>query len=212
MKISALVSAVGLVTALVGATGCGSGSGASCSNTAACGGSIVGTWTITSSCVNISLSDYMNSSCPGLTVNTSNATITGNATYNADGTYTQTGTTNGTIRVSYPQSCLTMNGVTITCDQINQAVQANPTAGVTLTCTGSGTSGCSCTETIAGQTSSESGTYTTTSSGLLTQTPTGGSVSTSDYCVKGTMMTQSPHPGSYGMGAAVSGTITLTKS
>jgi hypothetical protein len=143
-------------------------------------------------------------------VSTANANITGSATYNVDGTYTQTATTTATVRLFYPQSCLTSGGVTLTCEQLNQAVQANPTPGVTLNCTG--TSDCSCTETISGQTSTESGTYTTTTDGLLTQTPTSGTASTSDYCVKGNTMTQSPHPGSYGMGVAVSGTIALTKN
>ena len=78
---------------------------------------------------------------------------------------------------------------------------------MTLNCTGS--SSCTCTETIASQTSSETGTYTTTAAGLLTDTPTGGTASQTDYCVKGTTMTQSPHAGSTMMGVNLSGTITL---
>jgi len=207
MTIMRLAPVFGLIGALA-ATGCGS-SGGTCGNTAACGGSIVGTWTIASSCVSASAS-AVDSECPTATAHSSALTITGTITYNADGTYTSSSTLSGSFSVSLPSSCLTSNGVTATCDQLNQAFQSSPTPGVTLHCTGS--SSCSCTETIANQTSSETGTYTTTAAGLLTDTPTGGTADQTDYCVKGTTMTQSPHAGSAMMGQAVSGTITLTKN
>ena len=175
----------------------------------ACGGAIVGTWTITSSCVSESGSMF-DSQCPTATVRSSGLTITGSVTYNADGTYSSTSTVGGSIYVTLPPSCLTSNGVTITCNQLNQVSQSNPTSGLTLNCTG--TSTCACTETLASQTSSETGTYTTTAAGLLTDTPTGGTAGQTDYCVKGTTMTQSPHAGSTMMGQTVSGTITLTKN
>jgi hypothetical protein len=201
-----MMSVTGLLVALA-APGCGS-SGGTCSNTAACGGAVVGTWTITSSCVSESAS-MLDGQCPTATASGSNLTITGNITYNADGTYSSTTTASGSVNVNLPASCLTTNGVTLTCEQLNQAFQSNPTPGVTLNCTG--TSSCACTETLASQTSSEAGTYTTTAAGLLTDTPTGGTVSQTDYCVKGTTMTQSPHAGSTMMGPTINGTITLTK-
>lgn len=201
-----LASGVGLLMTFM-ATGCGS-SGGTCGNTAACGGDIVGTWTITSSCVSASAS-MVDSSCPTAPGTSSNVTITGSITYNADGSYTSTSTIGGTVQVYLPQSCLTSSGVTITCDQVNQAFQSDPTPGLTLNCTGS--SGCTCTETISDQSSTETGTYTT-AAGVVTQTATGGTASETDYCVKGTTMTQSPHPGSTMMGEAESGTINLTKS
>ena len=207
MRMISVMSVAGLLAA-VAVQGCGS-SGGTCSNTAACGGAIAGTWTITSSCVSENAS-MLDSQCPTATVSSSNLTINGNITYNADGTYSSTSTVSGSLHVTLPPSCLTTNGVTLTCDQINQLFQSNPTAGVTLNCTG--TSSCACTETIASQTSSETGTYTTTAAGLLTDTPTGGTASQTDYCVKGTTMTQSPHAGSTMMGQSINGTITLTKS
>ena len=207
MRMMRLASVVGLLVAFA-VPGCGS-SGGTCSNAAACGGSIVGTWTITSSCVSESGSMF-DSQCPSATVRSSGLTITGSVTYNADGTYSSTSTLNGSLYVTLPPSCLTSNGVTLTCDQLNQVVQSNPTPGLTLNCTGS--SSCACTETIADQPSNATGTYTTTAAGLLTDTPSGGTADQTDYCVKGTTMTQSPHAGSTMVGQAVSGTITLTKS
>ena len=207
MKIISVMAVTGLLLA-VAAAGCGSSAG-TCGNTAACGGAIVGTWTITSSCVTEGAS-MLDSQCPTATASSSNLTINGTVTYNADGTYSSTSTASGSIYVTLPPSCLTTNGVTLTCDQLNQLFQSNPTPGVTLNCTG--TTGCACTETIASQTGSETGTYTTTAAGLLTDTPSGGTASQTDYCVKGTTMTQSPHAGSAMMGQNISGTITLTKS
>ena len=150
------------------------------------------------------------SQCPSATVGSSGLTITGGVTYNADGTYSLTSTIGGSLYVTLPPSCLISNGVTVTCDELNQEFQSNPTPGLTITCTGS--SSCFCTEIISNQASSETGTYTTTAAGLLTDTPTGGTADQTDYCVKGTTMTQSPHAGSTMMGQTVSGTITLTKN
>jgi len=208
MRISTFASIMGCLAAFVNA-GCGSSSGGTCSNTAACGGDVVGTWTITSSCVSAS-SSMSNSFCPSVTSSGSNLTIRGTVTYNADGTYSTNATIGGSITVYLPPSCLTTNGVTVTCDQLNQEFASNPTAGITFTCSGS--SGCSCVETIAAEASSATGTYTTTSAGVVTTTDADGSISQSDYCVKGTTMTQSPHAGSTMMGTAESGTITLTKN
>jgi hypothetical protein len=154
----------------------------------------------------------VDSTCPAATVTSSSLTITGSITYNADLTYTQTGAISGTVVVTEPTSCFTQAGVTPTCDDINKAFQDNnQDPSLNLHCTG--TSTCTCTETFTNEDSSETGTYTTTTAGLLSQTTDGDTTADeSDYCVKGTTMTQSPHSGSMMMGGSVSGTITFTKS
>lgn len=195
--------------ALATFTSCGSSSG-SCANSAACGGDIVGTWTIQSSCVSASASMF-NDMCPTATVSTSNFTIAGSVVYKADLTYSATSTMSGSATVHLPASCLTSGAVTLTCDQLNQLIAAKPQAGVTVHC--AGTSDCTCMETLTNAPSSASGTYTTTAAGLLTETSSSdGTSDQSDFCVKGTTLTESPHPGSSMMGESVSGTITLTKS
>jgi hypothetical protein len=209
MRISTFASIMGCLAAFVNA-GCGGSSGGTCSNTAGCGGDVVGTWTITSSCVSASSSMTSDSSCPTATTSGSAFNVRGTITYNADGTYSVNATIGGTVNVYLPASCLTTNGVTVTCDQLNQEFASNPTAGITVICSGS--SGCTCVETVADQPSSETGTYTTTSAGVVTTTAADGTASQADYCVKGTKMTQSPHAGSTMMGAVESGTLTLTKS
>jgi hypothetical protein len=208
MKNFLSVGVFGLV-ALAAFAGCGGGSdGASCGNTAACGGDVVGTWKITSSCVKADMTDFT-ADCPTATVSSSGLQITGTITYNADKTYTSMATISGKVAVTLPASCLSMGGVTVTCAQLQQLLNTDPSTPTT--CTGS--SSCTCTVTQMNQTSTENGTYTTTAAGLLTQTAAGNTTpDESDYCVKGTSMTQSPHAGSTMMGAGVTGTIVLSKS
>jgi hypothetical protein len=193
--------------AMVVLTGCG-GSGGTCGNTAACGGDIVGTWTITSSCVSGSVAS---SSCPGETVDTANLKISGTVTYAADLTYTVNSLLSGSETLTLPLSCVNKPGATTppkTCDQLGATLMG--TISESITCTGS--SVCTCHVVISNQTSMTTGTYTTTAAGLLTETAMGGSPSQNDYCVKGKTFTLSPHAAAAMMGQSVSGTITLTKS
>jgi hypothetical protein len=85
-------------------SGCG-GSGGMCGNTAACGGDIVGTWTIASSCV--SGSSAISATCPGETVDGANLKVTGTVTYNADMTYTANSILSGSETLMLPLSCVT---------------------------------------------------------------------------------------------------------
>ncbi|HEY8922748.1 MAG TPA: hypothetical protein VIU64_00135, partial [Polyangia bacterium] len=121
--------------ALTAFTSCGGSSGNSCANAAACGGDIVGTWTIQSSCVSASASMFADS-CPTATVATSDLKITGSVVYKADLTYTSTSSMSGTATVHLPASCLTSGGVTVTCAQLTQLIAAKPDPGVTVTCVG----------------------------------------------------------------------------
>jgi hypothetical protein len=57
--------------------GCGGSSGGTCGTAAACGGAVVGTWKITSSCISIDTSGIMNMDCPGETSSASGVAITG---------------------------------------------------------------------------------------------------------------------------------------
>jgi hypothetical protein len=181
-------------------SGCG-GSGGTCCTSAPCGGDIVATWTIKSTCLTTTDSPgaFGFQICPGATL-PGNIKIAGTVTYNSDLTYVLN--TTGSETVTFPVSCLTMQGQTMTCAQLS----AN---SVARTCTG--TSSCTCTTLLPQAPSTErTGTYTTTPAGVVTETPTGNTPSQSDYCVKGTTLTLSPHPDSNRMGLSA-GTVTLTK-
>jgi hypothetical protein len=197
------------VLALAFVSSCGGSGGGTCSNSAACGGNIVGTWKITSSCVTAS-EQMFDMSCPGASVSSTNLTVTGSVTYMADLTYTSNFTSSGSVTVTLPASCLMSQGITVTCDQLNQIFASDPTTPPGTHCSNAG-SGCACTVVEMNQTSTDTGTYTTTPAGLLTETAAGGTPDQSDYCVKDTTLTVSPHAGSSMMGAGISGTITLSK-
>ncbi len=183
-------------------------SGGKCLNAAGCGGNIVGTWKIASSCLTIDPASIMNMSCPGETTSTSGLKYSGTVTYAADMTYTTNYTTSGNITFSLPASCLMQQGITLTCDQLSQALAGQPMMMGTSSgsCSTASGGGCTCKIALSNVDSSASGTYTTTGSGSLTQTPMNGTVENDVYCVKGSTLTLSPSDTANG-----SGTLTLTK-
>jgi hypothetical protein len=219
MKSIVAVSCASLLalTVLSSCGGSSSDSSASCSNTAACGGDITGKWTVVSSCVSPTGMTMVDPQCPTATSSGSTIKATGSVSYNADLTYSSMFTLSGSTSVTLPASCLTSQGITVTCAQLTQAftmlTQTSNAPFKSASCANAG-SGCTCTIVLSDQTSTASGTYTTSAAGVLTETPTGGTASESDYCVKGNTLTDSPHQ-SVDMGTmgqmAVSGTIVLSK-
>jgi hypothetical protein len=194
---------------------CGGGSGGTCGNAPACGGNIVGSWQITSSCITVDVSQMsLMTDCPGETFTAAGWAITGNVTYKADMTYASSSTTTGKVVIGLPASCLTSQGLTLTCEQVTQLLQAD-LAGEGFQsgqCVSSG-GGCSCTLAIIPLSAVGNGTYSTTAAGVLTELDSGGATSdVNDYCISGTTLTLSPHAGSGMMAqASISGSITLAK-
>ncbi len=202
------------VCLFVSACGSTSDSNGKCANGAACGGSLVGTWKVTSTCLTLDLGSAMGTAaCPEQTSTAKNLRATGNATYGADLTYTSNATLTYDAAITQPKSCLTVQNITLTCDQLQQSVEARlaMTPFTSVSCKATANGGCACTFSGASQTISDAGTYTTTGAGLLTQTPTSDPPDESDYCVKGSTLTLSPHADTSMMGPSISGTITFTK-
>ena len=187
---SARIAIVATVTVTVAGCSSSSSSGSdgaagSCGKVAACGGNLVGTWTIVAGCQSGAPSIPMNPACQSETVQSGPVTASGTATFNADMTYSVSLTETTTDTLVVPTSCLAQGGVTLTCDQLagvlNNALSGD--AGTATTCTTSGSS-CNCPLTVSATRGPELGTYavsgntfTTTSSGT-TGTPAG-------YCVQG---------------------------
>ena len=208
MKTILSVLGASCLAAMMILSGCGGSgdSGGTCGNTPACGGDIVGAWKITSAC--LSPGAPTSAACQG-TSDIANIQLTGTVTYNADMTYTANTTFSGSETVTLPLSCLTSSNNQATCDQLGELFMGDP-SNQTATC--SGTTTCSCKIVFSNATSMTMGTYSTTAAGIETDTPTGGTPSQSDYCVKGKTLTLSPHADTGMMGQAFTGTITLTKS
>jgi len=193
-------------------TACGgssSNSGGGCGTASACGGDVVGTWQVSSSCVAVDSSSMMGTmSCPDATESTSGTKITGTITYTADKTFSSNLTTSGTIVVTLPASCLTQQGVTVTCAQLQQVLSSTMNSTFSsATCTESG-GGCACSVALNAVTTSETGTYST-AAGVLTQTDSSGTPDDSNYCVQGGKLSISA--GSSAMSNGLTGLIVLTK-
>ena len=166
--------------------GCGGDSGSGqCGSFTPCGGVIVGTWSVTEYCSNLTGSS--SSPCPGMTANTSHVQMKGTFTFTSSGTYSVATTATGTESVTYPQSCLT--SLNTTCAQAGTALSAG-SGGISGSCQSNANGDCACTENITNAPSTEQGTYTTSGSSIAMlktgSTTTTGSI---EYCVQGNTLT-----------------------
>jgi hypothetical protein len=178
---------------------------ASCSGDTACGGDVVGTWKIAAACASSSAdTSGVTSTCAGASLDTSGLTVTGTFTFGADNTYSSALVEGGTAHYTIPNSCLTTNGQTATCDQLGAAFEASGDTFSSASCKTSGNN-CVCDLGTTPQTMTESGTYSVAGS-TLTMTPTTGDASTSSFCAKGNEL----HLAEMDMGMSV-GTIVATK-
>jgi hypothetical protein len=154
-----------------GITGAGGGSGSgNCGTVAACGGNIVGDWMILDNCIQFTGVSPLGSFCPTGTTDASGLNMTGNVSYLANGTYAAMVVTSGTMMMHLPASCLTMDGVTLTCAQLDAAVkqgQANDPDPSIQSISCSGSSACTCTIQMTPQTSDTTGTYVTQGTQLI---------------------------------------------
>ena len=181
----------------------------SCPNGSTCGGDVVATWNVTSSCLNLSgnwdVSQFVG--CPSVPV-TGSMHVIGTWTANAKGTYTDNTTTTGSIKFPLAASCLMVSSVKVDCSNMGSAFTAT---GWVTTCSSDASGQCSCSA-EANQTggigvvsmyASDSGTYTTSGSGLNID----GNVDYS-YCVSGSTLTLTPKPTIL----PVTGTVVLQKT
>jgi hypothetical protein len=182
-----------------GRNGGGDGGGATCGAVAACGGAVVGTWTITDQCVTEDAD--LSSVCAGITASISGV-FSGNLTFNANLTYTQTGTAGGTVHYHFPTTCLGNQ----TCSQVQaNLMTASASAGMGLTfqsvnCTAE-TAGCGCDAIIATAPANETGTYVV--SGGTLSTTHDGTTDDALYCVNGNTMHQMPPASQPSTGAII---------
>lgn len=139
----------GSATAGTGQAGTGqSGSGAvvipSCENTAPCGGNIVGTWKVASSCQKLTGdldTSLLSLGCSSVPISGSIETK-GTFIANADGTYSDQTTTTANATITLAPACLSVSSVSVGCDRIGSIFIA---AGWdTADCTASNDGGCSC--------------------------------------------------------------------
>ena len=174
--------------------------GLACGTVSACGGDIVGTWTVTQSC--LTATEDLSSNCAGLSADIS-FSVSGTATYNADHSYTAMVTGGGTTSYHYPSSCIPAGA---TCVQLGQALMGIGMYS-SVTCTIDSAGVCNCVAVTPSTSSNETGTYSTSGT-TLTTTPS-GAVSSGPYCVHGNVLYQMS--GAADGGVSVMGSIVLTR-
>ncbi len=130
-----------------GSTGTG-GTAASCPTASACSGSVVGTWTVSSSC--LSVGGQLDVSGLGVGCTTAGISgslqVTGSLTLGSDNNYMDNTTTTGTEQITLGPSCLVISGTTTTCDGISGPLGA--LGYESITCTNATGGGCNCTGTV----------------------------------------------------------------
>jgi hypothetical protein len=173
---------------------CGGGSdGESCGDFTACGGNLVGDWSPQAACGTAKLISPV---CSGITVNFDHVTITGTESFTASNTFTEDVSTAGSLVLHWPTSCLTINNVTVTCDQLNTEVMTGMGMDDTIeriTCAAE-KPGCACTAITKPTKDTSSGTYKIDGN-TLTVTASTGESATYDYCVSGSNLRWRPSAG-----------------
>jgi hypothetical protein len=154
-----------------------------CGEVEPCGGDVVGTWNLVTSCVNGSaFASALGSGCPGATASASNLHVSGSITFAADMTYSATAVQNVTIHLSVSASCLGE----LTCDEVGAQLLEESSGDVqSASCTGRST--CTCTVVVSGPVVSAHGTYLGGGTTLQTIGQHRGfsSETTYGYCVQG---------------------------
>ncbi|HEY5955646.1 MAG TPA: arabinofuranosidase catalytic domain-containing protein [Polyangiaceae bacterium] len=194
--------AIGVGGNTVGSTG-------KCTSVTPCGGNVVGTWNVTTSCLTLS-GDYDVAlgglGCATIPV-TGSLQTTGSLIVKGDGTYTDNTTTTGTISFPLAENCRSISSVSTSCTKMANIFTALGWASAACTDTNGQ---CNCTATAnqsggLGMISpivSTSGAYTTSGSTLTTD-----DVLKYSYCVSGSnnTLTVTPQQG------ALSGTVVFQK-
>jgi hypothetical protein len=184
----------------------GAGSGGACGR-AACGGDIVGTWTIAENCDPSAGTGMVSGFCPQAPANVTGVSETGTLTFDAGMTFVLVDRVMGTETILYLPECLAQTGAP-TCDDLN-GIYANFVGPVfSAASCASASNGCLCTVVIDSALN-QSGTYATSGS-TLTLVPSGSTTTAPvGYCVQGSTLTitSMPMAGTSGM----TSTIVLTK-
>ena len=134
------------------APGWSEGEEATCAhNVTPCGGDVVGTWKVTSSCLQVSgttdLSD-LGLGCRTAQITEGSLEVTG--TWRADDmeTYTDKTIVTGTETLELPRSCLIISGTTTSCDSIATPLAAGRGYEMVTCVDNDATQGCTCQATV----------------------------------------------------------------
>jgi hypothetical protein len=191
-------SSSGGATGTGGGPGSGGAAGSGCADVNACGGSVVGTWSVTSSCLSVSGNldlTLVGAGCPSAPV-TGSLQVSGTFTANADTTYSDDTTTTGSEQFTLSPSCLVISSTPVSCDGAASIIMSLGFSS--LTCTAATGGGCACSG-VVHQTGglgilsvgpSTSNNYSTSGNNLTLTEDSGAA--TYGYCVSNGQLTVTP--------------------
>lgn len=156
-----------------------SNSGAACAAISACGGDLVGTWTIQHVCLMSSMMLALSDGCAGATVNLSPVTATGTISFKADNTMASSGVISFQESANFPTSCYTE----AECTAFAAALSTEDTIS-NADCSYDASTGCSCTLTST-QPSMSTGTYQVQGTNVNIMTVGSSKVGVDAFCVSG---------------------------
>ena len=184
--------------------GSGNSAGTSCSTVTPCGGDLVGTWRVTSSCLTVSGEldlSIIGIDCTRGQITSGALQVSGTFTANSDTTFSDNTTTTGNVDFTLVEQCRHWSGTLVVCDALGRSAfpsigfQQYPATSCQDAASGGG---CTCHGGVAQSggmgvvsvTPLTSGNYTTSGSAL---TITDGFYNTSySYCVSGNTLTLTP--------------------
>ena len=188
--------------------------GAKCTQTSPCGGDITGEWKIVDFCPDTNkVPQEVKDICETATLDYDKANVSGSISYKADKSYSLTSTASGTGYVVLGADCLKQSGgVTLTCKQVEEAINQNTKeASQKVSCASSG-SGCRCALNLS-ETATSTGTYAVSGNGV-TLTDKDSKKLESQFCVKGSTLYMSVNlatGSSGGMGYEFAGQLEAEK-
>jgi len=202
-----------------GGTASATGGAASCPGlTQPCGGNLVGTWNVTSACLNVSGQADLtaaNIGCPQAPA-TGSRHVTGTWTFNTDLSFTDATTTTGDDQVTLAPACMNTSGTTIDCgDRLANAFITAGYESAVCAVDPAVTGGCNCTAHVNQTGGMALVAANPITDGVYDSTTTANTVSVNNgrkpvpysYCVAGstlTVATQSTAP-------VIAGTVVLAK-
>ena len=188
MKTYSLAYLIALATVSLSLTTIGCGSSAqhtdaavtsgTCGKVQPCGGDLRGSWTLTESCVDLGT---QSPTCPDERIASWTPTLTGNWTFNADMTYSRSDTLSAVVVWTIPLSCV--SALASSCADFEAQTRATLKPGETIACTGTTT--CSCTESVGPKIENDNGTYEVTGTNVAYTSAVTGTTEMGSYCVEG---------------------------
>lgn len=153
--------------------------------TSPCGGDLTGEWRIVYFCPDTNkVPEEVKQICETATLDYDNANVSGTISYKADKSFALTSTASGTGYVVLNADCLKQSGgVTLTCKQVEEAINQNAKDASQRVACASGGGGCRCALNLS-ETASSRGTYEVAGN-KVTLTDKDAKKLESQFCVKG---------------------------